>query len=208
MNEYHKINTIFKRDMDSPKKTLIEGAYSLPEFEYLANNEWTFTEKVDGTNIRVMIQDGRVTFGGKTDNAQTPTQLLNRLTERFQPQESLLADIFPVGGCLYGEGYGPGIQKGGGNYRKDKDFVLFDIRVGDWWLRRDAVEDVAAKLGIDIVPVVGRGTLADAVSLVRDGFKSTWGDFDAEGIVMRPAVELWARDRQRVIAKIKHRDFV
>ena len=208
MKEYHKINTIFKRDMDSPKKTLIEGAYSLPEFEYLANNEWTFTEKVDGTNIRVMIQDGRVTFGGKTDNAQTPTQLLNRLTERFQPQESLLADIFPVGGCLYGEGYGPGIQKGGGNYRKDKDFVLFDIRVGDWWLRRDAVEDVAAKLGIDIVPVVGRGTLADAVSLVRDGFKSTWGDFDAEGIVMRPAVELWARDRQRVIAKIKHRDFV
>ena len=28
---------------------------------------------------------------------------------------------------MYGEGYGAKIQKGGGNYRQDQDFVLFDV---------------------------------------------------------------------------------
>lgn len=50
MSEYHKINTLFKRD---EKNLIIEGDYSCPEFAYLAENEWTWTEKVDGTNIRV-----------------------------------------------------------------------------------------------------------------------------------------------------------
>ena len=34
MTEYHKIQSIFKRDMTSKRKTLIEGEWTLPEFEY------------------------------------------------------------------------------------------------------------------------------------------------------------------------------
>lgn len=67
MKEYHKINTIFKRDPETRNKTLLEGQYSVPEFEYLANNKWIFTEKIDGTNIRVMWDGKKVTFGGKTE---------------------------------------------------------------------------------------------------------------------------------------------
>ena len=48
MKEYHKIQTVFMRDLENRYKTLLEGQFSLPEFEYLANNEWAFTEKVDG----------------------------------------------------------------------------------------------------------------------------------------------------------------
>ena len=69
MSEYHKIQTLFKRDMSSKHKLLIEGDWTLPEFEFLAGNEWTFTEKVDGMNIRVIFKDGAVTFGGRTDDA-------------------------------------------------------------------------------------------------------------------------------------------
>ena len=47
MNQYHKIQTVFKRDPQANYKTLLFGQYSLPEFEYLAMNEWSFTEKVD-----------------------------------------------------------------------------------------------------------------------------------------------------------------
>ena len=69
MNEYHKIQTIFKRDMTSKRKTLLEGQWTMPEFEYLAENKWVFTEKVDGTNIRVIFKNNGVTFGGKSDSA-------------------------------------------------------------------------------------------------------------------------------------------
>jgi len=69
MVEYHKIQTIFKRNPETNFKTLLEGEYSLPEFESLKNNEWVWTEKVDGTNIRIMWDREKVVFGGKTNNA-------------------------------------------------------------------------------------------------------------------------------------------
>lgn len=208
MSEYHKIQTLFKRDMNSPRKPIIEGAWTHPEFEYLADNIWTFTEKVDGTNIRVMIEpSGAVSFGGRTDAAQIPAQLVARLNSLFIPFRPLLAETFKDGAVLYGEGYGAKIQKGGENYRADQDFVLFDVRVGNWWLQRPDVEGVAATLGLDVVPVIGSGTLHDAIAWAKRGIRSTWGDFEAEGIVARPRVELQTRGGHRIITKIKCRDF-
>ncbi len=210
MIEYHKIDTVFKRDPETKHKLLIIGDYSNPAFEYLADNQWTFTEKVDGTNIRVIYSEGRVSFGGKTDAAQIPAYLVDRLRQKFDTPEQieLFASIFPDGGCLYGEGYGAKIQKGGGNYRQDQDFVLFDVKVGPWWLLRDAVEDVARKLSADVVPIIGVGTLHEMVERARTGFDSAWGPFQAEGIVARPSTELMMRNGARIITKIKHKDFV
>ena len=209
MKQYHKIQTVFKRDMENNGKTLLEGQYSLPEFEFLANNQWTFTEKVDGTNIRVMWSDSGIQFGGKTDNASIPAKLVERLRERFADDSAFKSSFFGCEGgvCLYGEGYGPKIQKGGGNYRNDQDFVLFDVKVGDWWLQREDVEDVAKKMGLDVVPILGSGTLTECIETVRGGFNSTWGEFQAEGIVARPATELFTRGGQRIVTKIKCRDF-
>jgi hypothetical protein len=211
VKEYHKIQTVYMRDPATNHKTLLEGQYSLPEFAWLANNEWVFTEKVDGTNIRVMFDAGGITFGGKTDAAQIPAKLVARLQERFASPD-VFASVFGenAGVCLYGEGYGAGIQKGG-VYRPDQDFVLFDVRVGEWWLQREDVEDVAAKLGLDVVPVVGRGTLAEMVEMTRGGFTTRWALHGqvtvAEGIVARPATELRTRSGERLITKIKHKDF-
>lgn len=206
MNEYHKIQTMFKRDMSTKFKTIIDGAWTLPEFGFLANNTWIFTEKVDGTNIRVMFDGRGVFFGGKADNTQIPSQLVCRLNDRFLPLLSAFVSVFSGPACLYGEGYGAKIQNGG-SYRQDQDFVLFDVKVGDWWLQRRDVEDVAARLNIDIVPIIGEGTLHDAVALAKAGIVSTWGGFQAEGIVARPQVELKTRNGSRIITKIKCRDF-
>ena len=207
MKEYHKIQTVFKRDPDTKFKTLLAGCYSLPEFEYLAANHWTFTEKVDGTNIRIMFDGEQVTFGGKTDRAQIPPFLLTRLNERFLPHAETFKTLFADGVCLYGEGYGARIQKGGGNYRADQDFILFDVKIGDWWLQRGDVEDVAGQLGLDVVPIIGCGTLAEMVEKAREGFHSVWGDFQAEGVVARPTTELKTRSGHRIITKIKCKDF-
>lgn len=208
MSEYHKIQSIFKRDMASKQKTLIEGQWTIPEYAYLANNIWTFTEKVDGTNIRVIFKDGIVTFGGRTDDAQIPAQLVARLNELFLPLAEKLTEMFEGGAVLYGEGYGAKIQKGGGNYRPDQDFVLFDIKCGEWWLQRADVDDVAQKLGLEVVPIIGEGTLHDAIAAAKRGIISTWGEFQAEGIVARPKTELKTRNGHRIITKIKCRDFV
>jgi hypothetical protein len=71
------------------------------------------------------------------------------------------------------------------------------------------VYDVARKLGITSVPVVGEGSLVDAVSMVANGYKSVVAvaDVPAEGLVMRPPVDLYDRRGKRIIAKIKYRDF-
>lgn len=207
MREYHKIDTVFKRDPDTKFKTLLMGDYSQDVFGYLAKNEWLFTEKVDGTNIRVIVVNGEISFGGKSDNAQIQAPLVKALESIFLPQKAALLEAFPTGCCLYGEGYGARIQKGGGNYRGDQGFVLFDVRVDEWWLQRDAVESVATQFGLDTVPIMGRGTLAEMLAIAARGFTSAWGAFDAEGIVARPAVELKTRNGNRVITKIKHKDF-
>ncbi|MFH1624129.1 MAG: RNA ligase family protein [Pseudomonadota bacterium] len=209
MKKYHKIQTVFKRDPETKYKTLLMGQYSLPEFEYLKNNEWVFTEKVDGTNIRVMWNHEmlEVAFGGKTDNTQIPATLVNKLKELFTIPK-IESQFLDNSICLYGEGYGAKIQKGGGNYRPDQSFVLFDVKIGDWWLQRHDVETIGKELGVDIVPIIGEGDLVDMVNLTKDGFKSQWGNFVAEGIVARPKVELKARNGERIIMKIKYKDFL
>lgn len=217
MREYHKIQTVYLRDPETNFKRLLAGQYAHPAFEYLAHNQWAFTEKVDGTNIRVMLPDYHVdgkqfgiAFGGKTNEAQIPATLVKRLEERFHSDETRakLAEMFPEGNvCLYGEGYGAKIQKGGGNYRPDQDFVLFDVKVGEWWLERANVEDIAGKLGLDAVPILKVGTLPEMVEYAKGGFQSSWGNFMAEGIVARPVYELKTRNGDRIITKIKHRDF-
>lgn len=204
MKEYHKIETLLDRD---EKFKVIEGKWRLPEFEYLKDCQWEFTEKVDGTNIRIMWENGKLTFGGKTDNAQMPTFLMGRLQSLFS--EAKFAEVFPDGiACLFGEGYGAKIQKGGGNYNPAGcDFVLFDVKVGEWWLARKDVADVASKFGITVVPTIGIGTLSEAINKTKVGFNSQWGNFQAEGIVVRPTVELFMRSGQRLIGKIKAKDF-
>lgn len=208
MDEYHKINTMFKRNMEGNKK-IIEGDWADPVLDYLKDNKWTFTEKVDGTNIRVSWNGKDVVFGGKTDNAQIPNGVINKLNELFYavPAKARLKEVFPEGGVVfYGEGYGAKIQSGG-NYGSEQDFVLFDVKVGDLYLERHNVEDVALKLQLGYVPVIGEGTLAQAIKLVKEGLVSRWGNFEAEGIVARPTTELLDRRGNRIITKIKAVDF-
>jgi ATP-dependent RNA circularization protein (DNA/RNA ligase family) len=207
MIPYHKIQTVFKRDPATNFKTLLEGQYALPAFEYLKNNEWEFTEKIDGTNIRIMWKDKSLTFGGKTDNAQIPAFLFAKLQQLFSVEQ--MTAYFPDSDvCLYGEGFGERIQKGGGNYIKDGvDFILFDVRIGHWWLTREGVVDIAHQLHIMCVPIVAVGPLGGMINMVRDGFNSAIGTGMAEGVVARPAEDLFMRNGDRVITKLKHKDF-
>lgn len=205
--EYTKIPNIYKREEYGNNKLLM-GQYSTDEIGYLSDSTWEWTEKVDGTNVRVMWDGYRVSFAGRTDKAQIPPKLLERLTELFggADKEELFEQNFganPV--ILFGEGFGEKIQKGGGLYGP-VDFILFDVYCG-MWLKRPSVEEIAQKFGIRVVPIVGFGDLVKAADFIRTHPKSMLRDAEMEGIVCRPCVELSDRRGNRIIVKVKCRDF-
>lgn len=210
MKEYHKIETLFERSTDGSKK-LIPWKWRNDTVAYLADFNWIWTEKVDGTNIRIHWDGHSVTFGGRTERAQIPADLMNYLVNTFGGETN--AQLFEqkfgeTEVTLYGEGYGPKIQKGGGLYRSDVSFILFDVSVGDVWLTRDSVEDIAEALGVGVVPVVGIGPLGAAIDFVKQRPASLLSEkAQMEGVVARPVVELKDRMGRRLIVKIKVRDF-
>lgn len=210
MKEYHKIETLFERSTEGSKK-LIPWKWRNDAVAYLADFNWIWTEKVDGTNIRIHWDGHNITFGGRTERAQIPADLMNYLNRTFlnEETEQLFEQKFgETEVTLYGEGYGPKIQKGGGLYRDDVSFILFDVLCGGWWLRRDDVEDIAQTFGIDVVPVVGIGPLGSAIDYVAKAPASLLSEkAPMEGIVARPVVELFDRAGRRLVVKIKTRDF-
>lgn len=207
LKEYHKIETLFERDEKTKK--LVEGKYRNEAIKYLKDNKWQFTEKIDGTNIRIYWDGHKVNFYGRTDRAQIPANLMNRLVELFggETNEQLFEQKFgETEVILYGEGYGEKIQNGG-LYRKGQDFILFDVMIADNYQPRESVEDISKYFGIDIVPIILEGTLQEAVNYVKSKPKSSIGIADSEGLVGRPVIELQDRCGKRIIVKIKVRDF-
>lgn len=211
MIPYIKINTTFERDTEGTKK-LIEGKFRNETVEYLKNNTWLCSEKIDGTNIGIVWDGHKVSFQGRTERAQIPAPLVNKLNELFggTVNEEMFEQKFgEMNVILYGEGYGPKIQKGGGLYRDDVSFILFDVYLPDQnlWLKRDAVEDIAKSFGIDVVDIVLTGTLQEAIDFIKTKPKSHIGNANMEGLVCRPAIEMLGRMGRRVIIKIKVCDF-
>lgn len=204
MSEYHKINSVYLRDQTTRNKGFLLGQYTCPEFEMLRGIQWRWKEKVDGTNIRVIWDGEKVTFGGRTNNAQIPAKLFEHLVATFPPEK--MAKVFTGPVVIYGEGYGDGIQKGHG-YSTEQKFVMFDIAASPYFLNWDNVVGIAAALEVPVVEVVGYGTLNEAEALVRTGFPSFIGCQKAEGLVLTPKVELLTRGGKRIITKLKSRDF-
>lgn len=221
MIEYPKIDTLYDRD---EKFKVIPGKLRRPEFAI--PRRWIVTEKVDGTNIRVGLSaDGAVSFAGKTDNSQVAPHLLAYLGATFTPQRMAAAFAPGADVVLFGEGYGPKVQSGD-DYRPDVGFALFDVWIDGWWLEPENVADVAGKLGIETVPTLrlenGLSYLPESADMLellllnQDGIEQRGGSIiaarngrerRAEGIVARTSPLLFTRDGQRLMWKLKFRDF-
>ena len=201
---YHKIETLYERDERTHK---LARPFTLKNPVYGIIKEWEFTEKIDGTNIRIMWSPSEgITFGGRTDNAQLPADLVNILKNHVT-EERLRAVFGETPAVVYGEGYGAGIQKGAA-YRPDKAFIAYDVLVdAQWWLSRANVCDVCNKLGLEVVPFVGVFTIEQATAYVENGFKSAIGTAQAEGLVGRTCETLFDKKFSRLIIKLKTKDF-
>lgn len=225
MTKYIKINTLWKRKMKGKQKgKVIDGDYSCPEFKNI--KLWSVSEKIHGVNTRVSYHidpvsgEGIISFAGKTDDAMINSDLLKYLQKTFTKEKIEKALIYnnelPQKAVLFGEGFGPRVQDGGGRYRNDSSFILFDILIDSWWLERKNIDDIANKLGIDVVPDLGIMTEEEIVDLVKNiGYKqkkfkskiSKDKTLDAEGIVARSHPLVLFRNGKPVMWKLKQEDF-
>lgn len=214
--KYPKIQTLWKRDKDN-KFCIMPGEYSDEIYSQIPT--WHVTEKIDGMNMRIGKSIEYPAGGyirGRTDKADIPGDLHNHCFGLTSPMGDRFKEIFPDSEdapiCLYGEGYGAGIQKGGG-YSADKRFILFDVRVGDWWLDQDDVRDVAEKLGCPYVPSFGIMTTDRIVRLVQERHvtcvdANPCDEKIMEGIVARSYPQLFDKFGNRVMWKLKVKDYV
>lgn len=208
MVTYHKIDTLYNRDTEGSKK-LIEGEFRNETIEFLKDMPWQFTEKIDGTNIRIMWDGHKITCGGRTERANIPAHLMNKLIELFGNDETkqLFEQIFGEREViLFGEGYGIKIQNGG-LYRPDVSFILFDVMINGNYQSREMIEQTAKQFNLEVVPIIFEGKLEDGVQYVKTKPMSTIGNAPMEGLVARPKVELQDRCGNRLIIKIKVQDF-
>ena len=172
-----------------------------------------------------------VRIAGKTDNAQIPKNLLKHMQEKYTDDKILaslgLKRFIPVEEwaehkwnsyedipniyTIYGEGYGEGIQSGGWYIKNGNEFIVFDVKVNDLYLKTDARDEISAKLGAPIVPLKGYFTLDEAIDYVRKGFRSEVAENPdakmAEGLVLRTDLGLCDRMGERLIVKVKYEDF-
>jgi hypothetical protein len=220
MIPYPSIETVFIRNKDTNR-------LNLGELRNSANSmvkEWTVSEKIDGTNIRVIITLSGIEVRGRGDNAQLHPHLVDAVKSLFDHEKSVLyftayrgkdlPDDWSV--TFYGEGYGAGIQKGA-VYSPSKRFRCFDLMLGvDWWLDDEEMRRICADLNIPVVPHLGyfqsipttHKELAALIpfSLVAQaeaGSDST----PAEGVVAKPRVVLKDRHGDRIVWKLTFREF-
>jgi ATP-dependent RNA circularization protein (DNA/RNA ligase family) len=217
---FPKIETLYNRD----EKTRKVETDCLRWQEFGNVRTWRITEKIDGTNVRVALhKDGTVEFGGRTNNAQMPVSLYKALVEMF-PAEKLQQyfgrkdNEWPEV-VLFGEGYGEKIQNGGG-YRSGVSFRLFDVNIGGFWLEWQNIRYIAEELSIKTAPDLGRFEFDDlggftsetldellnsghALTAAQDGGQGC----KPEGIVAKSEPLLLTRRGERIMWKLKYRDF-
>ena len=208
---YPKMQTLFKRDK---RGKIIIGDYSKEEF--LLFNKWLVTEKVDGTNVRIIYRPGRplpIEIRGRNDRSQMPRQLYDYLTNFFTVDR--LEKVFDKDKCeevvLFGEGYGAGIQGAGKHYQPFQQFILFDINIDGWWIDRRTVEDIADKLSTPIVPIVGLMTTDEVIDFVKGNPSSLIADdssFVMEGVVCQTCPLVLFRNGDPLKWKLKVKDFL
>lgn len=219
--EYPKLLTLFNRETSIPFRCYNE--VRLPEVQYVSN--WEVTEKIDGTNICIRynvirgdngeIRAGQVEIRNRKKDAgsiEIPEELLDWIGSRAKAAifEPLLRKQ-NTSITLFGEGYGPGIRKGG-SYTDEKRFCLFDVLIDDrWWMNSTTVTDFAEKFGFDRAPIISfdpfPGDFERVVHMARTGFDSPlaakFGKVRrAEGLIaVAPGLFNWKGER--VMFKLK-----
>lgn len=141
------------------------------------------------------------------DNKKVEVNHIRIDSAEFDTVEMVESPIY-----IYGEYYGCGIQKCGGNYSKENRFAVFDICQNGWWIPSTMRHGICQNLEIEEVPRHFDMTLKAAEAKVMHGFTTCVNDvvndqMIEEGLVLRPTTPFKDSRGNRVIVKIKYCDY-
>jgi len=175
------IPTLYKKDK---KGRLIIGDFSIPELSLV--NTWVLTEKINGKDKKVtFINQPR--FKHVTNPAESFT--LDKMVEEFsQVDEMVLIGTEPC----HGENW---------------SFILSDVSIDGIWLDRDGVNDVASRFGVPAVPVLGRMSAEETVTLLLSKFNSLFDkNRTIDGVIGRTDPLLFMSDGNPLMFKLEYSD--
>lgn len=208
-HNFPKISAPFGRK--SPKDRLVDiSIYAKPWIEALRGVKFYASEKIDGTSVGLVWDGERISFVGHTDKSEFCPRYLEYLQKTFGTSEfeSVIEEVFgdsPV--TIYGEGISKDYNVHYGF--PDGNFIMYDIQneKGTFY-NREAVHGIAEKLGLK-TPFEELMTLDEAIAFVKTRPMSRLDSNQRmEGLVLRALVELYTNGGDRVICKVKVKDFV
>ena len=205
---YPKIDSLYL--FDNTIKKYLPDVYANKSVELLKDCQWYFTEKVDGTNLRLIWDGYNLTYGGRTlktnlSNKKRIAYIESNLVNK--DIETILEQLFKEKEVvIYGELFGGDV--GIANYSSEYQFRVFDIWVDGYWLEYENIVEVANNLSFNVVPIVLKGTIEDGVNFVKNTNKSELSETGVfEGIVGKPIGDFYDRNGERIIVKIKKAHF-
>lgn len=179
-----------------------------------SEEQWYVTEKIHGANFQVgWRKDDNGKFGirlGSRQNFITEDFFGLSASREFTDTLSNITSIlssFTEEAIIYGEVYGSNIQKGI-FYSDIKNFIVFDIKVGNTFLPRGAVEDICKAGGVEWCKTIFKGSLKNCLNYSNE-FNSLLeseltgedirSDNICEGIVIRPE-KIYFTDKDQFVA--------
>ena len=182
--------------------------WAQPAFQYLKDVAWDYEEKLDGTGMRI-IYDGVLKLlevVGRTNKAEFPEKLIVFADDLLNYKLLKFIETFADNNItFYGEGIGSGIQNGG-NYGENR-IVIFESRYNGKWMPKSVTNEWCELLGLEYIKCRGSAPLERCIDFVRQGVKSDYFDGFAEGLICRPSFPLYDSYGERIVCKIKHKDF-
>lgn len=206
MKTYQKIETLYKFNTTINK--FVENDFTNPIVKYLYDCKWIGSEKIDGTNIRVLWDGFSFSIAGRTEKSDVPKEVKLLFDTIFNKDaEIIIEQIFGVKEVIFCmEAYGGKIQNG--TYKISERLIGFDIMVNENYIQRESARDIFEKINIPFVPLYIFKNLKEAIDFVKTNPVSQVDNTAyIEGLVCLPYERIYDNQGNRIAVKIKVRDF-
>jgi hypothetical protein len=164
-------------------------------------------EKIHGTSAHVSWKEDSLSFFSGGAKHEMFLFLFNQDALKAKLAESGIKAV-----TFFGEAYGGHVMKMKPVYGDTLKFIVFEVKIGDYWLSVPKAEELAHQFGFDFVPYVRIPATLEALDNVMSApsaqaVKLGMGDnHKREGVVLHPLEEMLCNGG-RVIAKHKNPEF-